>query len=59
MANVVTLLMESREKTGKGENGRIRRAGYVPCVIYGPEISENILGRVNMREIERILAGRW
>ena len=59
MANAVTLVMESREKTGKGENGRIRRAGYVPCVIYGPEISPNILGKVNMREIERILAGRW
>ncbi|MBQ9904115.1 MAG: 50S ribosomal protein L25 [Synergistaceae bacterium] len=59
MADVVTLVMESREKTGKGENGRIRRAGYVPCVIYGPEISPNILGKVNTREIERILAGRW
>ncbi len=59
MADIVALVMESREKTGKGENGRMRRAGYVPCVIYGPEISPNILGKVNMREIERILAGRW
>ena len=59
MADIVTLVMESREKTGKGENGRIRRSGFVPCVIYGPEISPNILGKVNMREIERILAGRW
>ena len=59
MADIVTLVMESREKTGKGENGRIRKAGFVPCVIYGPEIQENILGKVNMREIERILAGRW
>ncbi|MBR6902170.1 MAG: 50S ribosomal protein L25 [Synergistaceae bacterium] len=59
MADIVTLVMESREKTGKGENGRIRRAGYVPCIIYGPEIKENITGKVNMREIEKILAGRW
>lgn len=59
MADIVTLVMESREKTGKGENGRIRRAGYVPCVMYGPEISPNIIGKVNMREIERILSGRW
>ncbi|MBQ6664217.1 MAG: 50S ribosomal protein L25, partial [Synergistaceae bacterium] len=59
MADIVTLVMESREKTGKGENGRIRRSGFVPCVIYGPEISPNIIGKVNMREIERILAGRW
>ena len=59
MADIVTLVMESREKTGKCENGRIRRAGYVPCIIYGPEIKENIKGKVNMREIEKILAGRW
>ena len=59
MADIVTLVMESREKTGKGENGRIRKAGYVPCIIYGPEIKENIKGKVNMREVERILAGRW
>lgn len=59
MANIVTLVMESRDKTGKGENGRIRRNGFTPCVIYGPEISPNILGKVNTREIERILAGRW
>ena len=59
MADIVTLVMESREKTGKGENGRIRRAGFVPCIIYGPEIKENIKGTVNMRELERILAGHW
>ncbi|MBQ9404628.1 MAG: 50S ribosomal protein L25 [Synergistaceae bacterium] len=59
MADIVTIVMESRTKSGKRENGRIRRAGYVPCVIYGPEISPNIIGKVNMREIERILAGRW
>ena len=59
MADVVALAMESREKTGKAENGRIRRSGFVPCVIYGPEIKENIKGKVNMREVEKILAGRW
>ncbi|MBQ6772437.1 MAG: 50S ribosomal protein L25 [Synergistaceae bacterium] len=59
MADIVTLVMESRAKSGKRENGRMRRAGYVPCIMYGPEISENIMGKVNMREIERILAGRW
>ncbi|MBQ7151381.1 MAG: 50S ribosomal protein L25 [Synergistaceae bacterium] len=59
MAAIVTLVMEPREKTGKGENGRIRRAGYTPCIIYGPEIKENIKGKVNTREIEKILAGHW
>ena len=59
MADIVTLVMESREKTGKGENGRLRKSGYVPCILYGPEIQENIKGKLNMREVERILAGRW
>ncbi len=59
MADVVTLVMESRDKTGKGENGRLRRAGYVPCILYGPEVKENIKGKLNMREVEKILAGRW
>ena len=59
MADIVTLVMESRAKSGKRENGRMRKAGYVPCIMYGPEIQENIMGKVNMREIERILAGRW
>ena len=59
MADVVALAMESRSKLGKAENGRIRRAGSVPCVVYGPEIEKNIHGKVNMREIERILSGRW
>ena len=59
MADIVTLVMESREKTGKGENGRLRRTGFVPCILYGPEITENIKGKLNMREIEKVLAGRW
>ena len=59
MADIVTLVMESREKTGKGENGRLRRAGFVPCILYGPEITENIKGKLNMREVEKVLAGRW
>ena len=59
MADIVTLVMESREKTGKGENGRLRKAGYVPCILYGPEITENIKGKLNMREVEKVLAGRW
>lgn len=59
MAEIVTLVMEAREKTGKGENGRLRRNGYVPCILYGPEIKENIKGKLNMRDVQKILAGRW
>ncbi|MCR4817945.1 MAG: 50S ribosomal protein L25 [Fretibacterium sp.] len=59
MSERVTLVMEPREKTGKGENGRLRRAGYVPCILYGPELEKNIQGKLKMKDVERILAGRW
>ncbi|MCR5346334.1 MAG: 50S ribosomal protein L25 [Fretibacterium sp.] len=59
MSERVTLVMEPREKTGKGENGRLRRAGYVPCILYGPELEKNVQGKLKMKDVERILAGRW
>ena len=59
MSERVTLVMEPREKTGKGENGRLRRAGYVPCILYGPELEKTVQGKLKMKDVERILAGRW
>ena len=59
MSERVTLVMEPRDKTGKGANGRLRKAGYVPCVLYGPELEKNVQGKLKMKEVERILAGRW
>ena len=59
MSERVTLVMEPREKTGKGENGRLRRAGYVPCILYGPELEKNVQGKLNLKDVQRILTGRW
>ncbi len=59
MSELVTVEMEAREKTGKGENGRLRRSGYVPCILYGPEIKENIKGKLKLKDVQKILAGRW
>lgn len=59
MSELVTLVMEPREKTGKNENGRLRKAGYVPCILYGPELKENVQGKLNMREVQRIASKRW
>ena len=59
MSERVTLVMEPREKTGKGENGRLRRAGYTPCIFYGPEMEKSIQGKLKTRDVERILMGRW
>ena len=59
MSERVTLVMEPREKTGKGENGRLRRAGYTPCIFYGPEMEKSVQGKLKTRDVERILMGRW
>ena len=60
MSERVTLVMEPREKSGKGENRRLRKAGWTPCVFYGPEVAEPVLGKIASKSLERLLAsGRW
>ena len=59
MSERVTLVMEPREKTGKGENGRLRKSGYVPCILYGPELESNVMGKLKVKDVQHILAGRW
>lgn len=59
MSERVALVMEPRERTGKGENGRLRREGWVPCVFYGPEMEHSVHGKLKRKEIERLLVGRW
>lgn len=60
MSERVTLVMEPREKSSKGENRRLRKAGWTPCVFYGPEVAEPVLGKIASKSLERLLAGgRW
>lgn len=59
MSERVTLVMEPREETGKGANGRLRRAGFVPCVLYGPGMEKNVQGSLKLRDVQRVIAGRW
>lgn len=57
MSERVTLVMEPREKSSKGENRRLRKAGWTPCVFYGPEVEEPVLGKIASKSLERLLAG--
>ncbi len=60
MSERVTLVMEPREKGGKGENRRLRKAGWTPCVFYGPEVAEPVMGKIASKSLEHLLArGRW
>ncbi|MDR3264527.1 MAG: 50S ribosomal protein L25 [Synergistaceae bacterium] len=58
MSELVTLVMEPRTKTGKGATGRLRKAGSTPCVFYGPELKEPVVGSINTTQISRLLSAR-
>jgi len=49
--------MEPRTKSGKGATGRLRAEGFIPCVFYGPELPEPVVGKVKTLQIDRLLAG--
>ena len=56
MSERVTIVMEPREKGGKGDMGKLRAGGFTPCVFYGPELPEPAIGKVNTTQIDRLLA---
>lgn len=51
MSEVIKIVVEAREETGKEACGRMRREGSTPVVIYGPKIAENLLGKVNTKSM--------
>jgi large subunit ribosomal protein L25 len=52
--------MEPRERSGKGATGRLRKKGFTPCVFYGPELPESVIGKIDTTQITRLLeSGRW
>ena len=56
MSELVTIVMEPRTKSGKGATGRLRAEGFTPCVFYGPELPEPVIGKVNTAQVDRLLA---
>ncbi|MDR1622426.1 MAG: 50S ribosomal protein L25 [Synergistaceae bacterium] len=60
MSELVTIVMEPRVKSGKGAVGKLRKEGFTPCVFYGPELSEPVVGKVDTARVTRLLsAGHW
>jgi large subunit ribosomal protein L25 len=60
MSELVTIVMEPREKSGKGAVGRLRKEGFIPCVFYGPELPEPVAGKVDATRTTRLLeSGHW
>ena len=52
------LLVETREKTGKEENKRLRKAGYVPGIFYSPHYKNNLLLKIPEKELFRFLSDK-
>jgi large subunit ribosomal protein L25 len=60
MSELVTIVMEPRVKSGKGAIGKLRKEGFTPCVFYGPELSEPVVGKVDTTRVGRLLnRGHW
>lgn len=57
MSELVTIVMEPREKTNGSGMNALRKSGFVPCVFYGPEVSESVLGKVDHVTIAKLLRG--
>ena len=53
--DVIELKAGLRVETGKGPAKRLRMAGNLPAVLYGPEIDENLRLTLNSNELEKIL----
>jgi large subunit ribosomal protein L25 len=52
--------MEPRVKSGKGATGRLRKEGFTPCVFYGPELAEPVVGKIDTTRVARLLsASHW
>ena len=54
----IQLLVETREKAGKEENKKLRRAGYVPGIFYSPHYKNNLLLKIPEKELYRFLSDK-
>ena len=44
-----------RKEIGKGPCGRLRRQGFIPAVLYGPGMDENLYLKLGIKEVEKAL----
>ena len=57
MSELVAIAMERREKSSQSDLRALREGGFVPCVYYGPEVEETIMGKINYSQITKLLKG--
>ncbi|MDK2958981.1 MAG: large subunit ribosomal protein [Synergistaceae bacterium] len=60
MSEIVKVVLEAREGKGKEACSKLRPAGYVPCVVYGPDYPESVAAKVKLSDISKVAAsGHW
>lgn len=60
MSEIISIVLEERKETGKQNCKKMRPAGYIPCVFYGPEYVASVPAKVKTANIAKLLrAGRW
>jgi len=57
VSELVTIVMERREVSSRSALRAMRIEGYVPCVYYGPEVNEAIIGKVDYLQITKLIRG--
>ncbi|NCC96237.1 MAG: 50S ribosomal protein L25 [Synergistales bacterium] len=55
----IKLNMEKREAVGKAACGRLRRSGFIPVVLYGPDYKEALSLQIKTDEFMPILRGSY
>ncbi len=51
MSGFIPVTLETREGIGKEKNGKLRAAGYLPAVFYGPDYKEGLPVRLQAKSL--------
>lgn len=51
MSEAISIVLENREGSGSAYCGRLRKAGFIPAIVYGPAIEENLNVKVNTKSM--------
>lgn len=57
MSQQLKLKAQIRTVKGSGGSNRLRRQGWIPAVLYGPDLEEAVPLQVNVQELHRIVPG--
>ncbi|NLJ33045.1 MAG: 50S ribosomal protein L25 [Firmicutes bacterium] len=57
MAEQVQMEAKARKRIGSSESRRLRKEGWVPSILYGPELDAPLAIQISVQELHRVLPG--